>query len=344
MGMEPNHPAPRVSVGILTRNAGELFKRVLDALATQQTPWPFEVVVLDSASKDATARLAQQQGSRVIPYRPKKFRFGPARDFLFEQCRGEVIVTISQDVVPADVSWLAKLVGPILQGQADATIGEQLAPPAGYAFYWDYHGSWLRSVAIRFDQAYGKIALSCSNCAIRRTVWDELRFGDCESIEDRVMQVKLHENGYHIAQVKEAISFHGHDYTWKDLVARIDSFAEGWAKLGWPYTPARLIRDLLQPSRYLIVIDAFAKRKLRSWKEVLWQLAMCFVQYRGSRRVRPARQAADFGFLDDLKARWTHGRSTNSSKILALTPSTGLPTERSCEGSLKDFSNARSGV
>src|SRR5438094_528329 len=181
MGMDSNHPAPRVSVGILTRNGGELFGRVLDALGTQQTTWAFEVVVLDSASKDGTDKLAAARGARVVPYRPKKFHFGPARDFLFEQCRGEVIVTISQDVVPADSSWLAKLVAPILEGTADATVGEQLPPPGGYAFYWDYHGSWLRSVAIRFDQVYGRVALSCSNCAIRRSVWNKLRFGDCES-------------------------------------------------------------------------------------------------------------------------------------------------------------------
>src|ERR1041385_7919875 len=163
MGMDWKHPAPSVSVGILTRNAGPLFGRVLDALAAQETPCPFEVVVLDSASTDGTDKLAAQRGARVVSYRPGRFRFWPARDFLFEQCGGEVIVTISQDVVPAEASWLVKLVAPIQSGAADATVGEQLPPPGGYAFYWDYHGSWLRSVAIRFDQAHGQIALSCSN-------------------------------------------------------------------------------------------------------------------------------------------------------------------------------------
>jgi hypothetical protein len=33
MPFEPNHPQPRVSVGILTRNAGKLFARVIDALS-----------------------------------------------------------------------------------------------------------------------------------------------------------------------------------------------------------------------------------------------------------------------------------------------------------------------
>ncbi|MGE5608587.1 MAG: glycosyltransferase family 2 protein [Bacillota bacterium] len=274
----------RVSVGILTRNGGAVFHRVLQSLCRQQVPWPFEIVVLDSASTDGTDRLAESFGARVIPYRPARFRFGPARDYLFEHCRGEVVVTISQDVVPAGSRWLVDLVAPILADVADATVGEQVPPPGGYAFYWDYHGSWLRSVAIRFDQAHGCIAISCSNLAIRRSVWDVLRFGDCETIEDRVLQVKLHRAGYRMMQVKQALSYHGHDYSWEELNNRIAGFAMGWARLGWPYTLGRLLRDLIQPSRYLIIADAFLHRRLRNWKELIYPLAMCFMQYQGSRK------------------------------------------------------------
>lgn len=287
MGLESDHPHPKVSVGILTRNAGNLFHRVMDALHGQKTSWPFEVVLLDSASKDGTDAYAASRGARVVPYRPEggKFKFGPARDRLFENCRGEIIVTISQDVVPASADWLVKLTGPIFDGRADATIGEQLPPPGAYTFYWDYHGSWLRTVAVNFDQTYGQIAISCSNLAIRRSTWQELRFGDCEAIEDRFLQVKLHSRGRPMLQVKEALSLHGHDYTWKDLKNRLGSFAAGWAELGWPYTARRLLRDLAQPSRYLITADAFLQRKLKSWKELVFPFAMCFIQYAGSRKV-----------------------------------------------------------
>jgi rhamnosyltransferase len=284
MPFDPNHPEPRVSVGLLTRNAGKLFHRVMEALRAQQTAWPYEIVVLDSASRDGTDLLAAAQGAKLVAYRPKKFRFGTARDTLFENCRGEVIVTMSQDVLPADEHWLARLVTPILEGRADATVGPQDPPPGSYTFYWDYNGSWLRTVAIRFDQAYGKIAISCADLAIRRSTWARLRFGDVEAIEDRVMQVKLHNAGCKMLYVEDALSYHGHDYTWKELYNRIGSFAMGWAQLGWPYTFRMLVRDLAQPSRYLIAIDAFMQRKLVSWKELVYPVAMCFIQYHGSRK------------------------------------------------------------
>jgi rhamnosyltransferase len=271
-------------VGILTRNGGKTFARVLDALGEQTTPWPFEIVVLDSASKDGSDVLAQQHGARVEAYRPAKFRFGMARDRLFEICRGQVVVTISQDVVPAAPSWLETLVSPILAGQAEACVGAQLPPPGTYSFYWDYHGSWLRSVAVAFDQAYGQIAISCSDLALSRATWEKLRFGDVEAIEDRGLQIKMHQSGCRMKYVAQALSFHGHDYTWKELFNRNGSFAMGWAQLGWPYTGRRLLRDLMQPNRYLIAVDAFMQRKLVSWKALIFPVAMCFIQYLGSRK------------------------------------------------------------
>src|SRR6476620_9671388 len=99
MPFDPSHPQPRVSVGVLTRNAGKLFGRVLDALSKQTTDWPYEIVILDSGSKDGTDKYAESRGVRVVPYQPAKFRFGTARDKLFESCHGEVIVTMSQDVI-----------------------------------------------------------------------------------------------------------------------------------------------------------------------------------------------------------------------------------------------------
>ncbi len=62
MGFEINSTSPRVSVGILTRNGGKLFHKVMEGLIGQQTPWPFEVVILDSASKDGTDTHAAARG------------------------------------------------------------------------------------------------------------------------------------------------------------------------------------------------------------------------------------------------------------------------------------------
>jgi hypothetical protein len=65
----------------------------------------------------------------------------------------------------------------------------------------------------------------------------------------------------------------------------------GWAELGWPYTFGRMVRDLLQPSRYLEPLRAFFNRELRGWKELLFPLAMCWMQYTWSKRGQAKREA-----------------------------------------------------
>jgi rhamnosyltransferase len=309
MPFEPKHPHPKVSIGILTRNAGPLFHRVIDALICQQTTLPFEIVILDSASKDDTVAFAESKKVKAVSYRPAKFRFGAARDYLFEQTRGEIIVTISQDVLPACSTWLQTLIQPILDDKADATVGEQVPHPGGYAFYWDYHGSWLRTIPVRFDRKHGRVCISCANLAIRRSVWEKLRFGDCETIEDRVMQVKLFKNNHRMMQVKEALSFHGHDYTWKDLSNRTASFAMGFARLGYPYTIWSLLRDFMQPSRYAIAAQTLLSKKLRTWKEFAYPFAMCWMQYQGSKAAIKAEKQEPFVLERPLNTQLTTGNS-----------------------------------
>ena len=60
-------------------------------------------------------------------------------------------------------------------------------------------------------------------------------------------------------QVQGALSYHGHDYTWKQLYDRNGSFAMGWAQLGWPYTllPAGHFHMLVDPeavATYLLAL------------------------------------------------------------------------------------------
>src|SRR6266446_1517104 len=121
MSFEPNHPRPKVSIGILTRNAGPLFHRVIDSLIAQQTDLPFEIVILDSASKDDTVSFAESKNVKAIPYRPGKFPFVSTLDYLFHLTRGEILVTISQDVLPASPTWLQTLIQPFFFNDAAAT-------------------------------------------------------------------------------------------------------------------------------------------------------------------------------------------------------------------------------
>jgi glycosyltransferase involved in cell wall biosynthesis len=69
---------PVASVVIPTLNGGAEFARVLDRVLAQRTPWPFEVVVVDSASDDGTwERVRDHPAVRALSIPRERFQHGP---------------------------------------------------------------------------------------------------------------------------------------------------------------------------------------------------------------------------------------------------------------------------
>jgi len=97
-----------VSVVIPAYNEEHYLPACLEALQQQTYPSEsFEMIVVDNASTDETATIAQRFGARVV-YEPVK-GIARARQRGFEVARGEIIASTDADtVVPP--SWLSHIV------------------------------------------------------------------------------------------------------------------------------------------------------------------------------------------------------------------------------------------
>ena len=95
-----------VSVVIPARDAAETIGSVLAALAAQEPP-PAEVIVVDDASQDATAAIAERQGAKVVRLDQPRSA-GGARNEAGRRRRGEVVVFLDADAIPAE-GWAAGL-------------------------------------------------------------------------------------------------------------------------------------------------------------------------------------------------------------------------------------------
>ena len=100
----------RASVLIPVKNGGALLGDVLGAVLAQQTPWPFEVIVVDSGSSDGSVELARRFGVRVETIAPAEFAHGRTRNLLASMAAGQFLVFITQDARPASPQWLVNLV------------------------------------------------------------------------------------------------------------------------------------------------------------------------------------------------------------------------------------------
>jgi glycosyltransferase involved in cell wall biosynthesis len=136
----------RVSVIIPTRNEAQAIGRVLADIPSHLVN---EVIVVDNHSSDGTPDIAARMGARVI----SETRRGYGQACLTGlSCANapDVIVFLDGDYSdrPAE---LPLLLGPIVEGRADITIGSRLAGPRmpGALPWHAQFGNWLAAGLIR---------------------------------------------------------------------------------------------------------------------------------------------------------------------------------------------------
>ena len=98
-----------ISVIIPTLNAAQHLQPLLSRLREQSFP-PDEILVVDSASTDGTAALAQSLGARVISIPRESFDHGGTRHLAATEARGDLLLFLTQDALPADDSYIRNLV------------------------------------------------------------------------------------------------------------------------------------------------------------------------------------------------------------------------------------------
>ncbi len=117
--------APKVSIVIPTMNEEASIGAVLDQVrAAMAGQGPYEVLVVDTDSRDRTVEIARARGARVIA-EPRR-GYGRAYKTGFAAARGDVIVTLDADLTyPA--SRIPEFVRLIEQEGADFVSGNRLA-------------------------------------------------------------------------------------------------------------------------------------------------------------------------------------------------------------------------
>ena len=278
---------PTVSVALLTYNGGDLLKRALAAIRSQEYAGEVELVAVDSGSSDGTVALLREYGVLVTEIPNEDFNFGATRDLLYTKTSGEIVVNLSQDAIPAHDQWLTNLVAPLITDASCAvSCGASIPDPdrAFRQFPWERNGYFYFTREIkRFVAKYGK-GVSFANSAVRRSVWEEFRFDPIPLGEDFQFQKKLEEaGGYTRAYPEGAEVLHHHNYTLRTLHDR--AYNEGMAlrQLGIPYTFGDMLYDIGHPASDIQWIRELVRGDLRSGAELLFPAARPWAVWRGSR-------------------------------------------------------------
>jgi rhamnosyltransferase len=227
--------APLVSIVVPTHNGAATLPALLDAVAQQHVDFPFEVVAVDSGSTDGTLDLLRPRVDRVLEVDAGAFDHGLTRNLGIEHARGELIVLMVQDAVPASDTWLNDLTAPFgADPHLAGTFARQLPRPDASAIARHYLAQWAGSSTIprlavvtadEFARLEPMAKLACCTfdnvCScIRRAVWTRHPFRSTAIAEDVEWARDVLLAGYHLAFVPEAAVFHSHDRSPRYELAR----------------------------------------------------------------------------------------------------------------------------
>ncbi|MBO0982311.1 glycosyltransferase family 2 protein [Rathayibacter sp. SD072] len=160
----------RISVVVPVKDDARHLERLL-ALLDEQTLAPLEVVVVDDGSTDDSADVALAHGARVVVHEGSGIPASTA--FGFDVAQGDVLARLDADSQPGP-DWIARLAGHFADPAVGAVTGPgrfvELAPlPRLLAriLYMDAYFALMGSALANWP-------LFGSNCALRRSAWQEI--------------------------------------------------------------------------------------------------------------------------------------------------------------------------
>src|SRR5438270_8604367 len=174
--------APAVSIVIPTLNAGRAFGTVLHRIMGQGRQ-PLEVVCADGGSADGTRHIVSQFPlARFVEIGEAP---GPAAwNRALELTKGDLVVFLAQDAVPANGDWLDHLTAPFddfavagVYGRQQATVESDplSAFRLGQRFCREPHS---RRIRIGDPVRYKSLPFFIDNAAVRRSIWRGIHFNE----------------------------------------------------------------------------------------------------------------------------------------------------------------------
>lgn len=212
--------------------------KVLDKVLGQHTPWPFEVIVIDSGSKDGTVEyLRKLKRVRLVEIASDEFGHGRTRNLGVQLADAEFVAFLTHDAEPFDENWLANLVmaaehDPAIAGVFGRHIAHATASPftkcdidrhfEGFLAHPLIVSRDLDLVRYETDEGWRQLLhfYSDNNSLMRKSVWETLPYPDVEFAEDQIWARSIIEGGYRKAYAPDAVVYHSHDYGFSEQLRR----------------------------------------------------------------------------------------------------------------------------
>lgn len=212
-----------VTIIILTKNAGDTFKKVLDGVFSQNYN-SFETLIIDSGSTDNTLEIARKYPVKIIQIKPSDFGHGKTRNLGANLVKGKYVVFLTHDAIPANDSWLAELLKPLSDKKTAAVFGSQIPKEdentLDKIFFQTLYGN-KEMVWSANSYTSGDNIFSDANSAIKKELLIKHPYKDDIIVsEDYEWANRIMSYGFKVIYQPKAKVIHSHSYNLVSLFKR----------------------------------------------------------------------------------------------------------------------------
>ncbi len=216
----------KVSIVIPTYNGESTLPSLLKALEAQ-TLVPSELIAVDSSSDDRTPGILEEAGFKVFSIRKRDFNHGSTRDMGISMTNCDVVVLLVQDAIPAGKDYLSNLVSPFEEDPLIAGVyGRQIPRPGCNPIIEERLRNWNASRSRPMMQEVHSLeefnamhpleklklcAFDNVASAVKKSVWEEFKFGYRAFGEDVAWAKRVLLQGYKIFFQASAKVIHSHN-------------------------------------------------------------------------------------------------------------------------------------
>lgn len=214
----------KTSIIIITRNQKEYLEQSLPMIF-DQTIKEIEVIVVDSGSTDGALEFLRHYPVKVIHYSGptgKDFNYPRAFNLGAEAAKGEFLVRLSGDVIPANQFWLENLLEPLETSLEVVGVYSRQA----YEPWADWSHRLLCFCCFsQYRRIFKKISLNLmfwgAACALRKELYQKMPF-DYENYriaEDCRWSVEVNKLGFKTIYASDSLVFHNHigKFQWRSF-------------------------------------------------------------------------------------------------------------------------------
>jgi len=210
----------KISVIIPTYNAQSYLPNLLKKLKEQSIN-SFELIIIDSSSKDETVNIARKYTENIIIIPQNKFDHGGTRAKAAQTATGDILIYLTQDALPYDECTVENIIKVFEDEKVGAAYGRQLSYDNTNLFGKHLRGfnysetSYIRDKSGISSYGIKTAFLSDSFAAYRKSALENIGWFKSNLIlgEDTYAGAKMILDGYKLAYVAEAKVYHSHSYT-----------------------------------------------------------------------------------------------------------------------------------